>query len=239
MVTSIQPVPGPAPRGAWLVRRYPGWWRARYADEVLALLEDRPAGWRDRLDLAHGAIDAHLRGDGGRSPALVAAALVAGAAWTLTGVAGFAQPVPLDWPGYALEMLPLVAVGALAMTIAQLGLARRAWPASTTALEVLLLLVGLTGLAWTTALAVAAVGGPYGAVTAAVQAVAAVAAVALGIVVLRIGATVEGLVIVSTAVALLIPTPAVWLTLGGGWTTVGIVAALGPGPESPPFGAAR
>jgi hypothetical protein len=230
--------PRSAPSGAWLVRRYPGWWRERYADEVLALLEDRPAGWRDRLDLLHGAVDAHLRGDGRRSPALVTAALVAGGAWTLLGVAGLAQPAPLDWPGYAIDTLPLVVIAALAMTVAQLGLARRAWPASTVALETLLVVVGLTGLAWTVALAVAAVGGPYGAVTAAIQAIAAVAALALGLVVLRIGATGEGLAVIVTALALLIPTPAVWLALGAGWTTVGIVAALGPGPESPPFGAA-
>ena len=229
----------PAPPGAWIVRRYPGWWRARYADEVLALLEDRPAGWRDRLDLAHGAIDAHLRGDGGRSPTLVAAALVAGAAWTLVGVAGLAQPTPLDWPGYAIDTLPIVTVGALGMVVAQLGLARRAWSASTTSLELLLLLVVATGLAWTVALAVASVGGPYGAVTAAVQAVAAIAAVGLGLAMLRIGPTVEGVVVLIGAVALLIPTPAAWLSLGALWTIVGITAAIGPGTESPPFGAAR
>ena len=229
----------PAPAGAWLVRRYPGWWRERYADEVLALLEDRPAGWRDRIDLAHGAIDAHLRGDGRRSPALVAAALVAGGAWTIVGVAGMGGAVPLDWPGYAIETLPLVTLGALAMTIAQLGLARRAWPASTVALEVLLIVVALTGLAWVAALALAAVGGPYGAGTAAVQAVAAVAATALGVAVLRVGASVEGLAIVIAAVALLIPTPAVWLALGAGWTGVGIAAWLLAGTDAPPFGEAR
>ena len=63
----------PAPAGAWLVRRYPRWWRERYADEVLALLEDRPPSRRDRLDLARGAIDAHLRGGSGRQTTRIAA----------------------------------------------------------------------------------------------------------------------------------------------------------------------
>ncbi len=217
-----------APAGAWIVRRYPAWWRERYADEMLALLEDRPADWQARLDLAHGALDAHLRGDGRRSMTLVVAALVAGGAWTLAGVAGLAQPVPLDWPGYALEMLPLLTIGAFATTVAGLGLARRGWLASTTRLELLLVAVALTGLAWTVALAIAALGGPYGALTAAVQAVAAVAAAALGVAVLRTGASVEGPVLIIAAVALLIPSPGVWLALGAGWTVVGVVAWMGP-----------
>ena len=225
--------------GAWLVRRYPDWWRERYGDEVLALLEDRPAGRRDRLDLAHGALDAHLRGDGRRSPVLVASALVAGAAWTIAGTAALGQPA-LDWPGYALDTLPLMTLGVLAMTIAQLGLARRAWPASTLALEVLFVVVTLTGLAWTASLLVASAGGPYGASTAAVQAIAAVAAAGLGLAVLRVGASVEGLILVVTAVALLVPTPMVWIALGATWTGVGVAMALLPGVDaSPPLGHAR
>jgi hypothetical protein len=228
----------PEPAGAWLIRCYPGWWRDRYADEVLALLQDRPAGWRDRVDLAHGALDAHLRGEGRRSPVLVTSALVAGGAWTIVGVAGLGQAVPLDWPGYSIHTLPVVTLGALAMIIAKLGLARRAWPASTVALEALLAVAALTGLVWVVALALASLGGPYGAGTAAVQALAAVAAAALGLAVLRVGAPMEGLVLIIAAVALLIPTPAVWLALGTGWTAVGIAAALLPRTHAPPFGEA-
>jgi hypothetical protein len=228
----------PAPAGAWLIRCYPGWWRDRYADEVLALLEDRPAGWRDRVDLVHGALDAHLRGEGRRSRVLVTPALLAGGAWTIVGAAGLGQAVPLDWPGYAVETLPLATLGALAMTIAQLGLARRAWPASTAALGALLAVLALAGLAWVVALALASVGGPYGAGTAAVQTLVGVAGAALGLAVLRVGASSEGLVLMMTAVALLIPAPAVWLALGTGWTAVGIAAALPPRTHAPPFGEA-
>jgi hypothetical protein len=222
------------PAGAWLVRRYPGWWRARYGDEVLALLEDRPAGWRDRLDLAHGALDAHLRGDGRRSPVLVAAGLVAGAAWTIAGVMTLAQPTPADWPGYSLDTLPLAILGALAMTAAQLGLARRAGPASTLVLELLMGIVALTEAAWALSLVVALAGGPYGAATGAFQALAAVAAVALGIVVLRAGASGEGVVLVATAGAVLVPSPIVWIALGTTWTAVGIAAAVLPEVDAAP-----
>lgn len=43
-----------------LVRLYPAAWRARYGEELAALLEDRPPGPFDVLDLVLGAIDAHL-----------------------------------------------------------------------------------------------------------------------------------------------------------------------------------
>lgn len=206
---------------------------------MLALLEDRPPSRRDRLDLARGAIDAHLRGGSGRQTTRIAASLIAGAAWTIVGAAAMTQPTPLDWPGYDLATLPLVALAALAMTVGQLGSTRRAWAASTMLLEVLLVVVALSGLLWTAAVAVASLGGPYGAGTAAAQAIAAVAALALGLAVLRRGATTDGSIVIVMAVALLIPTPAVWLAMGAGWSVVGMVLALDATTESPPAGVAR
>ena len=43
-----------------LVRLYPQAWRDRYEDEFLDLLEARPPGIRDRLDILVGAVDARL-----------------------------------------------------------------------------------------------------------------------------------------------------------------------------------
>jgi hypothetical protein len=43
-----------------LLRLYPRVWRARYEEEVLALLESRPLAFSDGLDLIVGTIDAHL-----------------------------------------------------------------------------------------------------------------------------------------------------------------------------------
>ena len=43
-----------------LIRLYPRSWRDRYGDELAALLEDRPPGPSDALDLILGAFDAHL-----------------------------------------------------------------------------------------------------------------------------------------------------------------------------------
>jgi hypothetical protein len=52
-----------------LVRLYPVAWRERYGDELAAILEDRPPGPFDVLDLVLGAVDAHLhlRGPGNHS----------------------------------------------------------------------------------------------------------------------------------------------------------------------------
>lgn len=44
-----------------LVRRYPRAWRERYADEMLALIDDTGSTWRHALDLTIGCADAWLR----------------------------------------------------------------------------------------------------------------------------------------------------------------------------------
>ena len=44
----------------WLVQAYPRAWRERYEEEFLALLADRPFSLADILDIARGALDAHL-----------------------------------------------------------------------------------------------------------------------------------------------------------------------------------
>lgn len=45
----------------WFLRLFPRGWRDRYADEFLALIEDRPPGPRDTLDIIVSALDARLR----------------------------------------------------------------------------------------------------------------------------------------------------------------------------------
>ena len=44
-----------------LLRLYPAAWRARYGEEFAELLAARPPGFRDRLDIIAGAVDARLR----------------------------------------------------------------------------------------------------------------------------------------------------------------------------------
>jgi hypothetical protein len=46
-----------------LLRLYPRAWRDRYADELLAMVGDRPLQLPQIIDLVSGAIDAHLSSD--------------------------------------------------------------------------------------------------------------------------------------------------------------------------------
>jgi len=43
-----------------LIRLYPADWRARYGDELMALLAERPPTIRDRIDIVRGAVDARV-----------------------------------------------------------------------------------------------------------------------------------------------------------------------------------
>jgi len=44
----------------YLLRLYPRTWRARYEEELLAMLEARPPSFPDTIDMLFGAVDAHL-----------------------------------------------------------------------------------------------------------------------------------------------------------------------------------
>jgi len=214
--------------GMGLLRLYPSWWRERYDDEMAALLETRPPDARARLDLVRGAFDAHLRspepGPGPRRT--VVAALIAGAAWTIAGVASVGGPVPPDWPGYLDSTLPVAVVGALAILIASLGVARLAWSSSGPSLELVVLASVVTHIAWAAALVVAALGGPYGAVTAIAQTVAAIATIGIGLALIRANVHPIGEAVVVAGAVLLIPTPAAWLIVGAFWTGIGLWQAV-------------
>lgn len=101
----------------WL-RLYPRAWRARYGEELTVLLEARPPNLMDRLDLARGAIDAHLHPElvapdprpAGPSADVPAAdlriarrlgigALVGAGAWIVTWVIAANGPIVYDEVG--------------------------------------------------------------------------------------------------------------------------------------------
>ena len=214
--------------GTGLLRLYPSWWRERYGNEMAALLENRPPNARARLDLVRGAFDAHLRSpEPGRAPRrAVAAALIAGAAWTVAGVASVGGPTPPDWPGYLESTLPVAAVGAVAVLLAALGVARLAWSSNGPSLELAVLAIVLGHVGWAAALVVAALGGPYGGITAIAQTSAAIATVAIGLVLLRSGAHPIGEAVVVAGAVLLLPTPAAWLVVGASWTGIGLWQAV-------------
>lgn len=61
MATSAHEPLGKPASTPWLIRFYPGSWRARYGVEFAELLSARPPTVRDRLDIIRGAIDARIQ----------------------------------------------------------------------------------------------------------------------------------------------------------------------------------
>ena len=224
------------PTGRRLLRLYPRWWQDRYGDEMASLLEARPLRRRARVDLVRGAFDAHLRGaePGTASRLAIFAALVAGAAWTIVGVASVGGPTPPDWPGYLAATLPIAVVGAVAVLVASLGVARLAWPSSGASVEVAVMATVVGDLAWIAALLVASLGGPYGAITSIAQSLAAIATIGLGLVLMRAGARPVGEAVIVAGAVLLVPAPAAWLVAGAMWTAIGLWLFAAARPDDSP-----
>lgn len=118
---------------AFLIRLYPPRWRARYGDEFLTILEERPLGPFDVADILLGALDAQLRLRGvGTQPSPRRSitmslrlggigAIIAGVLWPAAffGTAGDLGSIgPID----RVVMLLILITGSLAMLVALAGL---------------------------------------------------------------------------------------------------------------------
>jgi hypothetical protein len=211
------------PAGADLLRLYPADWRARYEDEMLAVLEERRIGWRGRVDLVRGAIDAHWLAPRSATTA-VGAALLAGAAWTIAAAATLGEPVLPDWPGYLAATLPLGVVAVGAGLVATFAEASRHGEHTGRTLGWASRLALVWQLLWAAGLVVAALGGPYGAVTAVAATLGAVGLLALGLAGLRFGGTWSAVGLVVIGGVSLVPSVAAWLVAGATWTAVGLLA---------------
>ena len=210
-------------RSARWLRLYPRDWRDRYADELSAVIDARPADWRVRLDLVRGAIDAHLHprtppGIGFLTP------LVAGGAWITAGAATLTEPAPPDWPGYLAWTLPVGLIGAIAALRIVLTVGRRSG-LQAPAVAGRAVLVALAGhVIWIAVLALGVAGGPYGAITAAAQSVAAVGTVGIGLVRWRVGDHPIAEAVLIAGGAMLVPSPAAWIVVGAAWLATALVA---------------
>jgi hypothetical protein len=204
-----------SPGRAW-IRLYPREWRERYEEELLDVLGLRPLTARTRVDLVRGALDAHVHPLTPPGPP-TAAALFAGLAWIVAGLASSLQPLMPDWPGFLLETIPLGVVGAVASGRSVAQVARRSGltgPRGT----MVTLGVALVGHAvWVLALVAAALGGPYGAITGATGAIAAVGIMLVGAVRSRADDHPAAECLLLVGAAMLIPTPAAWVLAGGAW----------------------
>jgi hypothetical protein len=222
--------PGSRPAGAGLIHLYPTAWRRRYADEMLATLEQRHVRARDRLDLVRGALDAWLH-EPSRVPAF--AALGAGGLWTVVGAGVVAQPVPPDWPGYLLETLPLAALATALGCLATIGCWARRSDGAGRAGGFAIVLAVVGHVAWIVALIAAWLGAGYGAQTIAAQALGALGSVLVGLTLLRSADEQIGSVLVIAPAIMLFGWPIAWLGFGLGWTLVGALLLAWPEPDDP------
>lgn len=219
------------PAGAGLLRLYPASWRARYEAEVLAVLEQADLGPRARLDLARGAVDARLHAQS-RWPA--AAALLAGGAWTIAGIAVVGQPAPPDWPGYLVDVLPLAVVAVVAGLIAVVGCwARRSDVGGR--LGTIGALIAVAGhIAWAVTLVAAIAQVGYGAGTMVAQATALVGCILVGLMLTRTADLPIGAAILLASAVMLFGWPIAWPMFGLAWTLVGVLLLARPQSTTPP-----
>ncbi len=220
------------------LRLYPRSWRKRYGAEMVALLEDRPPTRRDRIDLARGAIDAWLHPP---VPSLVPpfAALLGGGLWTILATIVVLQPVPPDWPGYVLEIVPLAAVSVLLLLVAVLGCALRLGDRGGSPATVATAVAVIGYVAWSATLVgtVAGFADPVG--LAAAQTLALVATAFIGILLVRAGDEPIGALVAAAPLAMLVPSSIGWLAFGTIWTAVGLAALVQRSTRIGPAGLAR
>lgn len=203
-----------------LLRLYPGAWRSRYGDEMEALLEQRPPGRRERLDLVRGALDAWLH-PATRSRAAAIAAFVGGGLWTITAAAVNTQTTPADWPGYTIDVLGLALLAAVFLFIATAGCALRANGRVRRPGTIAIWLTVVGHFAWIAALAATAIGVLDSPVLAAAQTLAVVGAALIGAVLIRVGDVAVGFLILIGSAAMLLPWTWTWFALGATWNGVG------------------
>jgi hypothetical protein len=208
-----------------LLRLYPAAWRARYGDEMTALLEERRLGPRDRLDLIRGALDAWLRPPT-PSRAPMVAALIGGGLWTVVATAVLVQPTPPDWPGYLAEIVPLALAAVVFLLVAATACVLRAGEARSRAIGLATSLVLVGYLAWIGMLGATHLGLVGGVPLAAAQALAMVGTIAVGLILIRARDQLIGFLLIAAPVAMLVPWTVTWLAFGAGWTAIGIAMWL-------------
>ena len=224
--------------GSRYVGLYPRAWRERYGDELQEVLERERLGFRARLDLLRGAVDAHLHPFApSRLPVL--AAVTASALAVAHAIALAAQPVATDWPGYQEEALPLIIGSVAAAVPAVVGIWLRLGDGDGALGRLGLLLTVVGHVAWLAALIAALARVAYGPLTGAVAAVAMTGMALLGVALVGRGRLGLGVMAVAVGLAGVAPPAWGWAALAAAWTGVAIVLVLEPPRAGIVIGGAR
>ena len=220
-----------------ILRLYPGAWRARYGEEMAALIEARPMSRRDRLDLARGALDAWLHPPTpSRIPAV--AAIAGGGLWTVVAAGVLFQPTPPDWPGYLMEVVPAAMLAVALLAVAVVGCALRSGDGGAAVARVTSVIAIAGYVAWIAMLAATALGWADGPALAAAQTVAIVGTTLVGAAAVMAGDTTIGGLVTASGLAMLIPWSAGWLVFGTAWTAIGILLWIERAGRTEPTGSA-
>lgn len=226
MTAAERPHPGPSASraarspGAALIALYPAAWQRRYGDELASHLEAGGLSLRDRLDLVRGALDAHLHPN---DPSMVpvVSALTAGALATAHAIALAVQPVPVDWPGYLADALPLALLGVALLLPSVVGLWLRLGD-SDGVFGRLGIVIALAGhAAWLAALAAALLRIEYGPLTAVAATVAMLGTALLGVALAGRRAAMLGALLVVAALAGVAPPALGWPLFAAAWSAIG------------------
>ena len=218
--------------GSRYVGLYPRAWRERYGEELQELLERERLGFRTRLDLVRGAVDAHLHP---RAPSRlpVLAAVTASALAVAHAIALATHPVATDWPGYQEEALPLIIGSVAAAVPAVVGLWLRLGDGDGALGRVGVLLAIFGHAAWLVALVAALARVAYGPLTGAVAAVAMAGMAVLGVALVGRGRLLLGGLVAAVGLAGLAPPSWGWTALAVAWTGVAVTLVLEPPREAP------
>ena len=216
-----------------LLRLYPGPWRRRYSVEVAALLDEHPPGWRDRLDLLGGALDAHLHPLAAPTWPVLAAA-IGGIAWTFAGAVALGQPAPPDWPGYLEETLAIFLGAVPLLALAALGASTRLGDRDPALARLGRALVVLASIAWAVLLAItiARLGGDF---TLAIAGTAPAGGILLiGLALLGAGDGVDRCLAAARCAVPGHPGDVAQVAFGVAWTAVAVVLLRDPRPVGMP-----
>lgn len=214
-----------------LLRLYPTAWRQRYGDEVASLLADLPATPRATIDLARGAIDAHLHPMGPLLWPSIAAS-IGGIAWTFAAAVAVGQPVLPEWPGYLEETLPIQLAAASLIVLGVVGASTRLGDAESRLATVGRPLAVIGGVGWIVLLLLAIVRLAYGWPVAVATSLVAVSVVALALALGRAGDRPVADLLVVAAAALVIPVPLGSIGFGAAWVAIAVAELRSPRPSS-------
>jgi hypothetical protein len=149
------------------------------------------------------------------------------------------QPVPVDWPGYVLEVVPLAVVSVACLAVAVLGFSLRIGDSGGRPKTAAVMVAFAGFVAWVVALIGVLVGLADAPALAAAQTLAMIGTALIGIMLVRADDEPLGAIVLTAPVLLVVPSTLGWLAFGTMWTVAGLIALVQRASGIGPAGIAR